>query len=117
MMKFQTKEGKIFNAVSFNRFVSRMEQGTLYVAKVILDPVAPVVAIEPEGDAQIGSVVLRAVVSNEDAMDALSYQWYFSDLKKDLPFAEPIIGATNAEYTPAGIKEGGVGSGYYKVIV
>ncbi len=37
MMKFQTKEGKIFNAVSFNRFVSRMEQGTLYVAKVILD--------------------------------------------------------------------------------
>ena len=28
MMKFQTKEGKIF---------SRMEQGTLYVAKVILD--------------------------------------------------------------------------------
>lgn len=87
------------------------------VAKVILDPVAPIVAIEPEGDAQIGSVVLRAVVSNEDAMDALSYQWYFSDLKKDLPTAEPIIGATNAEYTPAGIKEGGVGSGYYKVIV
>lgn len=37
MMKFQTKEGKIFNAVSLNRFVSRMEQGTLYVAKVILD--------------------------------------------------------------------------------
>jgi len=37
MMKFQTKEGKIFNAVSFNRFVSRMEQGSLYVAKVILD--------------------------------------------------------------------------------
>ena len=37
MMKFQTNEGKIFKAVSFNRFVSRMEQGSLYVAKVILD--------------------------------------------------------------------------------
>ena len=37
MMKIQTKDGKIFNAVSFNRYVSRMEQGTLYVAKVILD--------------------------------------------------------------------------------
>ena len=37
MMKFQTNEGKIFNAVSFNRFVNRMEQGSLYVAKVILD--------------------------------------------------------------------------------
>ena len=37
MMKFQTNEGKIFKAVSFNRLVSRMEQGTLYVAKVILD--------------------------------------------------------------------------------
>jgi hypothetical protein len=37
MMKFQTKEGKIFNATSFNRFVSKMEQGVMYVAKVILD--------------------------------------------------------------------------------
>lgn len=37
MMRFQTNEGKIFKAVSFNRFVSRMEQGSLYVAKVILD--------------------------------------------------------------------------------
>jgi len=37
MMRFQTKEGKIFNAVSFNRFISKMEQGTLYIAKVILD--------------------------------------------------------------------------------
>lgn len=37
MMKFQTNEGKIFNAVSFNRFITKMEQGTLYVAKVILD--------------------------------------------------------------------------------
>jgi hypothetical protein len=36
-MRFQTKEGKIFNAVSFNRFISKMEQGTLYIAKVILD--------------------------------------------------------------------------------
>lgn len=37
MMKFQTKEGKIFNALSFNQVVSRMDQGTMYVAKVILD--------------------------------------------------------------------------------
>lgn len=37
MMRFQTKEGKIFNAVSFNRFVSKMGQGTLYIAKVTLD--------------------------------------------------------------------------------
>lgn len=37
MMKFQTKEGKIFNATSFNRFVSRLEQGTYYAIKVILD--------------------------------------------------------------------------------
>ena len=37
MMKFQTKEGKIFNAVSFNRFISRLEQGVIYVAKVNLD--------------------------------------------------------------------------------
>ena len=37
MMKFQTNEGKIFNAISFNRFITKMEQGTLYVAKVILD--------------------------------------------------------------------------------
>ena len=87
------------------------------VAKVTLDPVAPVVAIEPEGDAQIGNVVLRAVISNMDAMNSLSYQWCFSDLKKDLPTAEPIPGAVEAEYTPAGIKEGGQGSGYYKVIV
>jgi len=37
MMRFQTNEGKIFKAISFNRFIERMEQGTLYVAKVILD--------------------------------------------------------------------------------
>lgn len=37
MMKFQTRENKIFNAISFNRFISRMEPGILYVAKVILD--------------------------------------------------------------------------------
>lgn len=37
MMKFQTNEGKIFKAISFNRFISRMEQGSLYVAKVVLD--------------------------------------------------------------------------------
>lgn len=37
MMKFQTKEEKIFNAISFNRFISKIEQGTLFVAKVILD--------------------------------------------------------------------------------
>jgi hypothetical protein len=37
MMKFQTRENKIFNAISFNRFISKMEQGTYYVAKIILD--------------------------------------------------------------------------------
>lgn len=37
MMKFQTNEGKIFKAVSFNRFINKMESGSLYVAKVILD--------------------------------------------------------------------------------
>lgn len=37
MMKFQTNDGKIFNATSFNRFISRIEQGTYYVAKVLLD--------------------------------------------------------------------------------
>ena len=36
-MKFQTNDGKIFNATSFNRFISRIEQGTYYVAKVLLD--------------------------------------------------------------------------------
>lgn len=37
MMQFQTKEGKVFKAISFNRFIGRMEQGTMFVAKVILD--------------------------------------------------------------------------------
>lgn len=37
MMKFQTNDGKIFNATSFNRFISRIEQGTYYIAKVLLD--------------------------------------------------------------------------------
>lgn len=50
MMKFQTSEGKIFNAVSFNRLVSRMEQGTLYIAKVVLDGETWVVNSDEEKD-------------------------------------------------------------------
>ena len=34
MMKFQTKDGKIFNATSFNRLIARLEQGTYFIAKV-----------------------------------------------------------------------------------
>lgn len=57
MMKFQTNEGKIFKAVSFNRFVSRMEQGSLYVAKVILDGETWVVNSDEDEDTFKGKAI------------------------------------------------------------
>lgn len=86
------------------------------VANVILEPIKPIVHVEPDGE-QILGVTLTASVENMDDMNTLSYQWYSYGTRAEADRAVEIKGADEPTYTTMTESEGGEGTGYYKVVV